>query len=167
MSNLKTKPCIVCGTEFIRYKSTDKCCSFSCYNTHNSQKKKSVSIKNDKKPYVGINDLLVKTEVDLFSRIWEDRPHKSFLSNKPLNFQEKSGLWYNLFAHVLAKGKAKYPRFKLYSKNIVLLTPQEHTLLDQSSKDQRDKYALQNGCNWNKIYDLEEELKGHYKRLFP
>jgi hypothetical protein len=110
---------------------------------------------------------MVASEMPLFNIIWEEREHKSFLSNHPLGVHPGGPMFVNVFAHLLAKGKAKYPNFKLYSKNIVLLTPKEHNLLDQSSSNQREKYALQHGCNWNKIYDLQEDLKEKYKKLFP
>ena len=166
---MKTKDCVICGTEFIMYKSTDKCCSYACQSEYNSQKSDSKKkIKQETKSiYVGINDKVVSGELELFNIIWEERDHKSFLSNRPLGVYPGGPLYVNVFAHVLAKGKAKYPKFKLYSKNIILLTPEEHNLLDQGTFAQRDNYAARAGCNWNKVYDLREELIENYMRLFP
>ena len=118
------------------------------------------------KPYSGINDFGVKSESELYKEIWYSREHKSFLSGKPLNIEEGTSFWFNIFAHALAKGKAKYPKFKLYSKNIILLTPQEHNLLDFCSSDDREDYAKRNGCDWKKVYDIQEELKSEYKEKY-
>ena len=118
------------------------------------------------RPYAGMNDLCVSGEAELYKAIWDSREHKSFLSGKPINLVEGSNFWFNVFAHVLAKGKAKYPKFKLYSKNIVMLTPEEHNLLDHCSSDEREKYAKRTGCDWNKIYNLAEELKEEYKEEY-
>lgn len=168
MNKVKTKDCVICGNEFIMYKTTDKCCSYLCQSDYNSRKKGSKTTKSVvSEVYVGINDKVVKYEKELYSIIWNERPHKSYLSKRPLNFEEGSSFYFSCFAHILAKGKAKYPRFKLYSANIVLLHPEEHTLLDQGSEAQRQKYALKYGCNWSKIYALRDELKAKYKTLFP
>jgi hypothetical protein len=97
----------------------------------------------------------------VFEQIWEEREHKSYLTGDSLDKYVQSDLWYNLFAHVLAKGK--YPKYRLFKKNIVLLTPTEHRLLDQGTSDQRKKYADETGCNWNKIFELKDELYEEYK----
>ncbi len=98
----------------------------------------------------------------IFDEIWNEREHRSFLSNKPLDKYEGTDLWYNLFAHVLSKALNKYPKFMLKKENIVLLTPEEHALFDHGSAKQRAKYADENKCNWFKLYNLEEELKLEY-----
>jgi hypothetical protein len=104
-------------------------------------------------------------QVQMFKSIWASRPHVSFLSGKPLNYIPNTELWYSLFAHVLSKAMNKYPAYKLYEKNIVLLTPTEHGLLDAGTIDQRIKYEQENNCCWNKIFLLAEELKGQYPEL--
>lgn len=144
---------------FTPYKSTDKHCSFSCHNI--GQKKKN---QERQQQYSGINDKGVNSEKELFREIWYSRPRVSFLSGKPLKYEEDGQFWVNLFAHVLAKGKSKYPRFKLYSKNIILLTPEEHMLLDQGTEMNRMAYAKKNGCDWQKVYGLREELIKEYEK---
>ena len=72
-------------------------------------------------------------------------------------------------AHVLAKGQNKYPKFKFYKKNLILLTEYEHQLLDAGTIEQRQHYAEyceQNGgkCDWQKLFDLKEELLEEYKQ---
>jgi len=127
------------------------------------RKGKSLTPKaKEKKAYEGVNDLDVKGESELFDIIWEQNEGKSFLTGKTIYIKQHSPLYYNCFAHVLAKGLAKYPHFRLYSKNIILLTPDEHALLDQSSADKRFQYGIDNNCRWSKVLKLEEELKQEY-----
>ena len=121
--------------------------------------------KPKSKEYNGINDLDVKNQVELFENIWENGNKRSFLSNLPIKIHRESNFWYNIFAHVLSKSQSKYPKFKLYSKNIVQLTPYEHFLLDQGTQEMREKYAEEFNCDWDKIYSLKEELKKEYLLL--
>ena len=51
--------------------------------------------------------------------IWETRTKVSYLSGRDLS-RTPDYLILNCFAHVLPKGK--YPKFRLYSKNIIFLT---------------------------------------------
>lgn len=114
-----------------------------------------------------VNDLGVDSEADLFLIMYKKGTKKSFLSGKKIYSPESrmSSMFYGQFAHVLAKGKNQYPNFKLYSKNIILLTNHEHMLLDQGSEAQREAYAKEHGCDWGKIEELKEELKEEYKIL--
>ena len=104
-------------------------------------------------------------ELDLFKRLWEEREHVSFLSGIPL---DEFDVWQ--MAHVLAKGQNKYPKFRLYPKNIVFLTSLEHHLWDNGTMDRRAIYQqemLETGydCDWQRLYDLADELKKEYKKL--
>jgi len=106
-------------------------------------------------------------ESALFDAIWKTRPHISFVSNKTINIEYHSDLWFSLFAHVLSKGT--YPNFRLLDKNIQLLLPEEHTLYDQGTEEKRQKYAQAcenegGGCDWQKLFDLQEELKHEYNK---
>ena len=69
------------------------------------------------------------------------------------------------FAHILAKGDNKYPKFCYYPKNIVVLTADEHHLLDHSSAQKRQDYTEIYLCDWNWIYELAEQLKTEYDQL--
>jgi hypothetical protein len=101
-------------------------------------------------------------EAALFEAIWSTRKHVSFISNQPLDMYRGTDLWYNLFAHVLEKAQNRYPKFKLYDKNIVLLTPREHDLYDKGTAEQRAKYAEETGADWNKLFELRKELIEEY-----
>lgn len=103
-------------------------------------------------------------EKELFDDIWEDRVHKSFISGKPLDQYHGTDFYVNMFAHVLAKGK--YPKFRLEPENIVLLTPEEHTLLDHGTIAQRKKYSEENlWVDWDKLFEHREYLKEKYNQL--
>jgi len=104
-------------------------------------------------------------ESALFDAIWKTRPHVSFISDKPINIEYHSDLWYSIFAHVLSKGM--YSKFRLLDRNIQLLLPEEHTIFDQGTEDQRQKYAQMcendgGGCDWQRLYDLKSELLQEY-----
>lgn len=64
-----------------------------------------------------------KTQSEMFAWIWENRPHISELTGKPLlpkgHFQ-----WHWQMLHVLPKGS--YPSYKLNPDNILLALPEEH-----------------------------------------
>ena len=114
-----------------------------------------------------VNDLGVDSEADLFLILYKSGTKKSFLSGKKIYAPESraSSLFYGQFAHVLSKAKDRYPYFKLYSSNIIMLTNEEHMLLDHGTESQRKSYADKHGCDWNKIELLKLSLKREYKAL--
>lgn len=59
----------------------------------------------------------------MFNWIWENRPHLSEVSGKPL-LPKGHFKWHWQFAHILPKGT--YSRFKLREDNIMLMLPEEH-----------------------------------------
>lgn len=102
-------------------------------------------------------------EAAIFEVVWNTRPRVSFISGVDLGGDAKACM----FAHILNKGK--YPRFKLYDKNIQLLTCEEHSLLDAGTQQQREDYAarkLKEGIivKWEKIDMLREILKQEYDK---
>jgi hypothetical protein len=115
------------------------------------------------------------TQVAIFKQIWIRLPKKSFISGLFLREYEGTDLFPSCFAHVLAKGQNKYSLFKYLAKNIALLTPHEHHLLDAGTENQRISYALdieektggKQTCDWKKLYDLRDELIKEYKEIFP
>lgn len=108
------------------------------------------------------------TQIAMFNAIWNSREHKSWLSGISLEGYQETNKWYSCFAHVLAKGM--FPKMKLLDKNIILLTPKEHTLLDHGTKEQRETYRQEQSVHgrnvdWNKIFTLRDELKELYETL--
>jgi len=90
-------------------------------------------------------------QFEFFKEIWSERDHISFLSNRPIKYFDVKS-----FAHILPKGK--FTKYKYNKDNIILLLPEEHTLLDQGTEKQRVEYSKKWGCNWDKIYMLREHL---------
>ena len=120
-------------------------------------------VKQNKKP-LSERSIQGTGEKKMFQEIWKTREHISFLSRKGLNVYDGTKFWYSCFAHVLPKGK--YPKLKINPENIVLLTPEEHRLLDQGTEDQRKKYQQENYyADWDKIFKLKDKLKLKYKNL--
>ena len=149
--------CSECGEDKIIVKPSKKLC-YKCNEVRLDQTrvaKPKTSIKAKKKP---------SGELVLFQSIWSTRSQVSYLSGKDLS-STPNYLWLNMFAHVLSKSQSKYPKFKLYAKNIILLSPDEHYLLDFGTEDQRLKYAKENNCNWSSIDRLKDQLKKEYERL--
>lgn len=103
-----------------------------------------------------------KSEADIFNEIWNEREHVSYISHESLkSVKPHSSFWYNLFAHVLPKGR--YKDMKFVKENIVLLTPYEHHLFDYSTSQDRKKYAKEMAnkgvfVDWDKLYSLKEKL---------
>ena len=93
-------------------------------------------------------------ELILFNSIWETREKKSFVSGQYLG----EDMDVKFMAHVLSKGK--YSKFRLYDKNIVLLTFDEHFALDHGLKSK-----LRLDPAWDKFWDLEDVLKKEYEAL--
>lgn len=90
----------------------------------------------------------------LFEVISKTRPHVSFITKRPLSGEPKT--WW--FAHVLPK--STYPKFRLYDKNIVLLTAEQHRDWDFGGRAE-----LIMDPRWDKMFSLEAELKEEYISL--
>lgn len=109
-----------------------------------------------------------RDEVTAFRVLWSLSNKCSFLSGRPVIQFKPTKLFYNCFAHILAKGQSKYPHFRLYVKNIWLLTPTEHHLLDFGTQDQRTSYSQEvKTANWNLLEARRDELIDEYNRIFP
>ncbi len=108
------------------------------------------------------------TQIALFKQIWIHSNKRSFITDMHLREYMNTQLFLNCFAHVLAKGQNQFPHFKYLAPNIVLLTPGEHSLLDQGTEEARISYALDHPtADWDKLKALEKELKELYKKKFP
>lgn len=98
----------------------------------------------------------VTGERKLFLEIWDSiKEHKCFVTGEPIHeFHIRN------FAHVLPKGQNKYPLFKLKKDNIVILEFEAHYLWDNGLRSE-----LKEQPEWNKMFELEAELKEQYKNL--
>lgn len=117
----------------------------------------------------------VFSEIVLFNLIELHRRPVSFVSGVFLRDHLNSMLRPCCFAHVLPKGQNKFPYFKHYAKNVVLLTPEEHHMWDHGTEEERIQYAMsieertrgKGTADWQKLKDLRDELKKEYDKHFP
>ena len=122
---------------------------------------------NNKKR-VSLTEVHADTQSALFRQIWIMSNRKSFLSGLWLRDWLNTPQFPSLFAHMLPKGQNQYPHFGLYVKNVRLLTPTEHHLLDNGTEEERISYSKKvKTADWSKITALQEELKEEYKKYFP
>ena len=113
-------------------------------------------------------DYIIRSELACFKIIWHTPPMRSYLSGEFLRIYVNTQHSFSCCAHILSKAQNKYPHFRLYLKNIRLLTPREHLLLDQGTEDQRKTYSKEvERADWRKIWDLRAELEEEYKKHFP
>ena len=152
-NTLKTRKCKECGNVFQKLSALQFVCSRACETKYKNKgkAKKILSIQNKK--LAG-----EPKEIDIFKEIWESlKPSErvSFVTKKPLSDIENARAWY--FSHVLPKGKAKYPMFKYYHRNIVLKEFKEHELWELHQEDLKDNPL------WDKVFQLKEELIEEYK----
>lgn len=118
---------------------------------HNFKRKQAKKKEAGKTPYKYVRK--ATGELQLFEQIMADRPHVSEISGLPIHRITPS-----CFMHVLAKGQNKYPLFKLEPRNILFVLPEEHAEWDQGLRDR-----LRDDPDWDKVFNLEEELKQEYK----
>lgn len=92
----------------------------------------------------------VTGEKKLFEEIWQERPHVSQVSGKPL-LPDFHKLWHWQFAHVRSKGADGNNR--LNKDNIVLLTWDEHHAWDNA------RHTLKNKPEWTFMFERYESIK--------
>jgi hypothetical protein len=131
--------------------------------THYWQYRDKVNREKEKKKSNGI------TQKDIFLEIWnESKTKTSVISGRslmPFFLKYLEGKEFNqfnwCFAHVIAKGVEK--SLKLVNENILLVHPEEHTLLDQGTKEKRTAYEKEWKCSFDIFYERKEMLKIKYK----
>ena len=103
----------------------------------------------------------------LFTSIIGTRRNYSFLSG--LNIIEiDNTIDHNNCHHVL--NKKDYPDFRLYDRNIILITREEHDLIHCGTKEKREKYTKKvmelygKTVHWEKLEALKNELINEYKK---
>ena len=102
----------------------------------------------------------------LFTSIIGTRRNYSFLSG--LYITEIDGtIDHNNCHHVL--NKKDYPNFRLYDRNIILITIYEHHLIHNGTEEQREKYVKEVMSeygvvvHWEKLEELKQILINEYK----
>jgi len=103
----------------------------------------------------------------LFKGIIETRRNYSFLSG--LYITEIDGtIDHNNCHHVL--NKKDYPNFRLYDRNIILITREEHDLIHAGTKEKRENYVKKvmelygKTVHWENLELLKKELINEYKK---
>lgn len=87
-------------------------------------------------------------ELALFRKLYDDRGPYSQISGQWIAFSPA------IASHILSK--AAYPAFRLYEKNIVLKTVEEHHMWETQRHKLKDK------PEWQFVFELEQELKREY-----
>lgn len=86
-------------------------------------------------------------ELEVFKMIWNERPHRSQISDEPLLFFD---VWN--FAHILPK--KNYEKLRLLKENIVLMTREEHKKYDFGSTTNDKRF------DW--VREKAEKLKSEH-----
>ena len=94
-----------------------------------------------------------KNQVELFDYIWENTPHVCWLTGRPLGEKDV-----RMFAHVLRKGTYTY--FKLNPKNIRLLLPTMHDLVDNFKEIYREQLPH---IDFDKWFKLQDDMRIEYE----
>jgi hypothetical protein len=104
--------------------------------------------------------------IDIFDEIWHERERKCFVTGVDLSWAYGTYFYVNCFAHVLAKGKNKYPKYKRLKENIVLVTPSVHMLYDNGVFERIIEFEKNTGCSFRPLFELEKKLHERYVEEF-
>lgn len=103
-----------------------------------------------------------KTQIDLFNWLWDEAKNEKGIVTCPytgerLNRFYNTELWVNCFAHVL--NKKNYTYFKLNPRNIKVVLPEFHRIIDQGTTLEKANHP-----NWkfDKWYNEVEKMKQEY-----
>ena len=103
----------------------------------------------------------------LFTSIIGTRRNYSFLSGLYI-IEIDNVIDHNNCHHVL--NKKDYPEFRLYDRNVILITREEHDLIHAGTKEKRENYAKKvmelygKTVHWDKLEALKKELVNEYKK---
>lgn len=113
-----------------------------CKNYRNDKKPKKKSTLQTKRKPTG--------EMDLFKKLWEERPHVCFVSGDTIRFSP------SVFFHILGKGA--FEKYRLNPNNIIFVKPEYHDDWHNMTRAE----LLQKDCDWQKVFDMYDELKRSY-----
>ena len=132
-------------------------CNYEKKQKSKSPTRTGCDTKDKKKIFSGLQNQLKKPtgEKEVFEEIAVEREWACFVTGKYLNELKASQ-----FAHVLPKALNKYPLFKLYKKNIVILSDEAHYAWDFKPRSE-----LKKDKNFDKLFELEQELKDEYEEF--
>lgn len=95
-------------------------------------------------------------QISVFEDIAESRDWVCFVTGKRLNQLTATN-----FGHVLPKALNKYPLYKTFEKNIVLVTDEIHFLWDHTPRSE----LLAKEPRFQKMFELEDKLKAQYPKI--
>jgi hypothetical protein len=83
------------------------------------------------------------SQIDLFNWLWEDSKNEKGevfckFTGEKLNKFYNTEIWFSCFAHILPKGKYTY--FKLNPKNVKVVSPFFHKIIDQGTSLDRTNH---------------------------
>jgi hypothetical protein len=103
-------------------------------------------------------------QIEMFKHIYfkAKKPIKCMISgrditdcmNGPINH------WIRFYAHILPKGKYTY--WKLNPRNIIMLHPEAHHIVDQGTQEDRDGHQDWNWTAWNAEVEFAKEEYQQY-----
>jgi len=107
------------------------------------------------------------SQVELFDWLWEEARNEEGKVICPYTGVDITSLkgkdiYYSCFAHVLAKGR--YPWFKLNPKNVRVVSPAFHTLVDQGTSEQRARYPDWKFSQWYNDVEAMKIAYGQFKK---
>lgn len=107
-----------------------------------------------------------KNQTELFNYVWDTRPHVCFVLDDDLNKYNGTTFFLSLFAHVLRKAHGFFPEYKLKPENIVLLSPEVHSIFDNPTLESILKFEKENNCSLEPLFDLEKNILSEYNKEF-
>jgi hypothetical protein len=154
MIKQKLKICQGCNTPQKIF-SHGLCCS--CWGKQYRKPIKPTALKVKPKKIVTQGGIKL-SEKEAFRQSYLNRGGVWFLTGEKVLLEDLTA---TNFAHVLPKGR--YPRFRYFPKNIVLLKPMQHHIFDKGTCDQREKrQKLHPNENWKALYELQADLMAEY-----
>ncbi len=128
-------------------------------------------LSTDKKPKVidKFNPEGFKSQIDLFKYLWSNHKRRCFVTGQKLDKFDRSVHFLSIFAHILRKSAFK--EFRLYTNNIVFLSPDfegksVHHLYDNGTLDQILKFEEETGKSFRTLFELEDLRYNEYKKEF-
>jgi len=148
-----SKLCKNCGKYPVFSKGYCKYCQYKNYTSIKEKQGSKYTKKKDK--VIKNGNFGFNTQMEMFKYIWNTQPHTCWLTGLALKEFDV-----RMFAHVLRKGTYTY--FKLNPKNIRLLHPTIHNLVDNFKEELREQYSH---VDFNKWFKLQEEMKIKYEEF--
>jgi hypothetical protein len=156
MKKTKDKDCCEAGSCGL-YKAPGSRYCFSHRGMYPEKKVKVVEI--DK-----FNTENFTSQIELFKYKWDNSTKRCYVTGECLKKYEGGSKFLNLFAHVLRKSAFK--EFRLYPNNIVLLSPEIHTMFDNAVLSNIKKFEEETNKHFDTLFELEELRYNEYAREF-